>query len=409
MPATLRHRWFLAAAVTAILTATLFPISGGDPEPWLGCVLCGERGIADALINILLFLPLGAVLAAAGMSWARCFLVGALLSAGVEFAQLYIPGRDPSLGDVLFNTLGAGLGAALVPRAWSWLLPAGKQAARLCRAAAFGAAALCYVTGWLLAPALPRGDYATVWAPHFVHLAWYPGRVRDARIGDVGVPEGPIAGSAAVRDLLRSPKGFALHVAAIAGSRPGGLGGLLAVYDERSREVLLVGPDRDDLVFRLRTRATAWHLDQPDVRLPHALRSVAPGDLLDVTVYEVRGRYAMRVGSSDDAGLGPTVGSGWGMLMYPESLPAWLKTVLSVAWVAAMWLPAGLWARARGDGAMIGAAAAAGLLGAPTVLPLCPTPLLQWAAAGLGVFGGTATAVILRRRANSPAVPATSV
>lgn len=405
VPATLQQRWFLAAAVAAILSATLFPISGGDPEPWLGCVLCGERGIADALINVLLFLPLGAALAAAGMPWARCLLGGALLSAGVEFAQLYIPGRDPSLGDVLSNTLGAGLGAALIPRAWSWLLPAGNRAAWMCRAAALAAAALCYVTGWLLAPALPQGDYATVWAPHFVHLAWYPGRVRDATIGDVGVPEGAIAGSAAVRDLVRSPQGFALHVAAIAGSRPAGLGGLLAVYDERSREVLLVGPDRDDLVFRLRTRATAWHLDQPDVRLPHALRSVAPGDSLDVTVHERRGRYAMSVGSSDAEGLGPTVGSGWGILMYPESLPAPLKTVLTFGWVAAMWLPAGLWARTRRDGLTIAAAAVAGLLGAPALLPLCPTPLLEWAAAGLGVFGGAATAVTLRRRTVSPTVP----
>src|SRR5438477_1941760 len=124
MPATLQQRWFLAAAVAAILSATLFPISGGDPEPWLGCVLCGERGIADALINVLLFFPLGAALAATGMPWARCLLGGALLSAAVEFAQMYIPGRDPSLGDVLSNTLGAGLGAALMPMARSWQLPA---------------------------------------------------------------------------------------------------------------------------------------------------------------------------------------------------------------------------------------------------------------------------------------------
>src|SRR5204862_1186582 len=201
-----------------------------------------------------------------GMPWTRCLLGGALLSAAVEFAQLYIPGRDPSLGDVLANTLGAGLGAAVIPTAWSWLLPAGKRAAWMCRAAALAAAALCYVTGWLLAPALPRGDYATVWAPHFVHLAWYPARVRDATIGDVGVPEGAIAGSTAVRDLLRSPQGFTVHVAAIAGSRPASLGGLLDGYDERSRDKLLVGPARADLMFRLRAHAAAGPLAQPDVR-----------------------------------------------------------------------------------------------------------------------------------------------
>ncbi len=105
----------------------------------------------------------------------------------------------------------------------------------------------------------------------------------------------------------------------------------------------------------------------------------------------------MSVGTSDADGLGPTVGSGWGILMYPESLPALLKTVLTFGWVAAMWLPAGLWVRTRRDGLTIGAAAVAGLLGAPALLPLCPTPLLLWAAAALGVFGGTTTAMILRR------------
>ena len=46
--------------------------------------------------------------------------------------------------------------------------------------------------------------------------------------------------------------------------------------------------------------------------------------------------------------------------------------------------------------------AVAGLLGAPALLPLCPTPLLLWAAAALGVFGGTTTAMILRRLYAAP-------
>src|SRR5258706_11764560 len=105
----------------------------------------------------------------------------------------------------------------------------------------------------------------------------------------------------------------------------------------------------------------------------------------------------MGVGSSDAEGLGPTVGSGWGILMYPESLPAPLKTVLTFGWVAAMWLPAGLWARTRRDGLAIAAAAVAGLLGAPALLPLCPTPLPEGAAAR---HSG--------RRAGAPSTPATA-
>lgn len=395
------HRWLLIASVVAVLAATLSPIAGEEPEHWLSCVVCGDRGIADVLVNVLLFLPLGAALAAAGVPLRRCVLGGALLSAGVELAQLYLPGRDPSLGDVVSNSLGSGLGAALVATAPHWLLPAHTQAARLSRAAALAAAALCYVTGWLLAPAPPRRLYFALWTPNIGHLEWYRGRVRDATIGDVRIPAGPIANSAAVRELLLSSQAFSLRVRAIAGPRTAALGGLLAVYDERGREILLLGPDRDDLVFRVRTRAAALRLDQPDIRLPNALRSTASGDPLDVAVLGRRGRYAITVNSKAATGLGFTAGNGWAVLMHPETLPAWLKALLNLAWVGAMWAPAGFWAGTRRDGWVAAGAVTAGLLGAPAVTPLCATPLLQWAAAGLGGLAGAGVRLVLERRSRS--------
>jgi len=50
----------------------------------------------------------------------------------------------------------------------------------------------------------------------------------------------------------------------------------------------------------------------------------------------------MTVNSSVADGLGFTVGSGWALLMYPETLPAWLKALLSLAWVVAVWVRAGV-------------------------------------------------------------------
>jgi VanZ like protein len=392
------HRWFVIASAAVILAVTLLPVAGEEPERWLACVVCGERGIADVLVNVLLFLPFGAALAAAGVRPQRCVLGGALLSAGVEFAQLSIPGRDPSLGDVVSNTVGSGLGAVLVATAPYWLLPPRAQAARLSWAAALAAAALGYATGWLLTPTLPQAHYFSLWTPNLGHLEWYRGHVRDAMIGEVRIPAGPIANSAAVRELLLSPQGFSLHVRAIAGPRTAELGALVAVYDEHGREILLLGPERDDLVFRLRTRATALRLDQPDLRLPDVLRAVAPGDPLDVTVLGRRGRYSMTVGSSGGAGLGFTVGSGWAVLMYPEALPAWLKALLSLAWVGAMWVPAGFWARTRQDGWVTAGALTAGLLAVPAITPLCATPILQWGAAGLGALAGVIARLVLERR-----------
>jgi len=399
------HRSLLVASVAAILAATLSPIAGEELERWFGCVVCGERGTADVLVNVLLFLPLGAALAAAGMPLRRAMLGCALLSAGVEFAQLYIPGRDPSLGDIVFNTVGSGLGAVLVATAPFWLLPARPRRSQLSRAAAVAAAALCYLTGWLLAPALPERQYFALWTPNLGHLEWYRGRVWEASIGDLQIPTGPLRNSSAVRDLLLAPEGFSLRVRALAGPRTAALGALVALYDETEREILLLGPDRDDLVFRVRTRAAAWRLDEPDIRVSNALRSVAPGDSLDVTVRGSRGRYSMAVNSTGRSGLGFTVGSGWALLMYPEALPGWLRTFLTLAWVAALWAPAGFWARTRSDVWIAGGALAVALLGAPAVMPLRATPLLQWAAAGLGGLAGAALHLVLERY--PPARPST--
>jgi len=398
------QRPLLIASVIAILAATLFPIAGAESERFIACLVCGERGIADVLVNILLFLPFGAALAAGGVSLLRCGLAAAFLSASVEFAQVWIPGRDPSLGDVASNTLGGGLGAVLVATAPYWLRPPRAQAARLSWAAALASAAVCYGTGWLLTPAPPESQYIDLWTPKLAHVELYRGRVLDAMIGEVRIPAGPIANSAAVREALRSSEGFSLRVRAVAGPRTAAVSALVAVFDQNRREILLLGADRDDLMFRLRTRAITWRLDQPDIRLVSALRAVAPGDSLDVTVHGRRGRYAVTVNSSGVGALGFTVGSGWALLMYPQSLAPWLKALLSLAWVAALWVPAGFWARTRRDGWVTGAALVAALLGAPAVTPLRATPFLQWATAGLGALAGAVARRAIARRA-TPAPP----
>ncbi len=75
----------------------------------------------EAVANVLLFIPLGAALALRGVSVRKAALYGSLLSVTVECMQLlFVPGRTPSLDDVLLNTVGAMAGGALV----SAVLPA---------------------------------------------------------------------------------------------------------------------------------------------------------------------------------------------------------------------------------------------------------------------------------------------
>jgi VanZ family protein len=83
--------------------------------------------VSDVLGNVLLFTPLGAVLAGAlagrrdrsgapeRSAAVRLFGatgLGVLLSTAIEVVQLRIPGRATDVDDVIFNTLGALVGAS---------------------------------------------------------------------------------------------------------------------------------------------------------------------------------------------------------------------------------------------------------------------------------------------------------
>src|SRR5207302_6704601 len=253
MPLPPARTRFLTAALLAILEATLWPFPGQEPEGFISCIACGDHATSDVLLNILLFAPLGAALALELSSVTRCALSAALLSATIELAQLYIPGRDSSLGDVLSNTLGGTLGAPFTRMAVLWLLPSPARAARLSRTAALAAAAVCWATGVLLTPTFPDAPYYGQWTPSLAHLELYHGRVLAAMLSGLPITPGPIPDSRLVRERLAAPQGFSLRVRAVAGPRTPALAPLFAIYDDHERELVLLAPDRDDLVLRVRT------------------------------------------------------------------------------------------------------------------------------------------------------------
>lgn len=104
-----------------ILVATLYPFELSRDLP--AAVTRGlsgffrPHGASDFLRNIVLFVPLGALLLfgragerALPQALGRVALLGASFSVAIEFAQLLFP-RDSSVFDVLANTAGAILGA----------------------------------------------------------------------------------------------------------------------------------------------------------------------------------------------------------------------------------------------------------------------------------------------------------
>lgn len=386
------HRSPVWAAGAALLVAalTLFP-TGDALEPLALCLLCGERGLADAILNVFLFVPFGAALALRGVAPARAVLLGAALSGGVEVLQHFVPGRDPSPADLLFNTLGTAAGFAVLRAAPRWLAPPPGGAGRFSGGAVALALGFLLAGGLLLAPALPRAVYYGQWTADLGYLERYRGRVVAASVGDVEVPSHRMEReSPRLRSLLQA--GAPVRVEAVAGPPPPALAPVFSVYDHLRREVVLVGADREDAVFRYRTLGTALKLDQPDLRVPGAFGGVAAGDPLRLAVYRDGPGYCVQVDDARSCSLGFTVADTWTVLLFPARLPPGGRRLVGLLWLAALFLPAGLRVRGRRQTLATGAAVAAGLLLLPAAAGLLATPPSAVLAALAGMGAGALAA-----------------
>lgn len=388
-PTPRASRLVLVLGVFIVLAATLGPQYGPEPVPTGLCLLCGSRGLADAILNVVLFLPVGVGLGMRGWPQRRSYLAGALFSASIELSQLFIPGRDASLADVLFNTFGTAVGVLAVRTAGSWLRPRGRVSRQLSMAATIVALAVLAVSGYLMRYALPGSVYYGQWTPPLGHLEWYRGRVVSAFIGPLAIPPHRLADSEAVRSRLQSED--TLTVIAIAGPRPAALASLLSIYDEQQREIVLLGPDRDDLVFRYRALARSVRLDQPDVRVADALRRVEPGDTLQLRVWRSGDAHCISHASQTTCGLGHTPGRGWALLVAKALMHDW-AIVLDYIWLGGLAFLPGFWARDRYNVAASAGVLLLGILAIPAVTVFLPASaaeaLALFAGFGLGVGAG---------------------
>jgi hypothetical protein len=379
-------RGLLAAAVVAILGVTLLPVSGADPAPFSDCLICGGRGVADATLNVILFMPLGAAFALLGYSWRHATLAALLLSLAIELTQVVVPGRDPSWGDLLFNTLGGTLGSiALGGLCRSFALP---QAARagLWFAAITGAVGVFALTGFLAQPALPSSTYYGQWAAYLGSEPWYHFHVVDASVADEPLPPRRLVRSDRVREILSS--GPRIDVSAIALPRSSPSRRVVGIYDANLREIVRLASTGPDLVLSYRMRATTLRLDQPQLRLDGVLRGIRAGDAVRVVISGQWQRPCVLVNRLSACTAGLTLGSGWRFLLDVAGLPTWLRSLVDAAWVFALALPVGLWSGSRSRAALGGAIVVFALLVLPAPLNLVATRPLELVGGVLGVALG---------------------
>jgi hypothetical protein len=393
-----RARLLLGAVVVLIAGATLFP-AGAPLDREFGCVICGDRGIADAINNVILFTPFGIALALAGARPRRAVLYGTLFSAVVELIQLGIPSRDPSLGDVILNATGS-IGGWALAASWSvWLRPGRRAAAWLSAGAGAAFLATITATGLLLAPSYPRTTYFAQWTPNLGNMEWYRGRVLEAHIGRLPLPSHELPRSHSVRSALL--RGDSLAIVAVAGPPPAGISSLFSIADDAQRQILLLGPDQSDLVYRYRTRAADVRLDRLQIRLDDMLDDVAAGDSLRVTLWQdARGFSCVRVNARERCGLGFDATAGWALLFFPDDLPGALLRLAGVSWIGLLALPFGFWARPGPLPAAGGILLVLALTAVPPLTGLLPTPVEAWVglAAGIGAGMGLWRVAVLGHR-----------
>ncbi|MGR9093417.1 MAG: VanZ family protein, partial [Gammaproteobacteria bacterium] len=117
-----------AGIASALIYGTLFPFSGWEQPPgflWTQFFAPEARlGIVDICINVAIYLPLGFVLIRLlphripqPFGVFITVISTALFSTSLELLQGYLPARVSSLYDVMFNIMGAALGAILATKA----------------------------------------------------------------------------------------------------------------------------------------------------------------------------------------------------------------------------------------------------------------------------------------------------
>ncbi len=388
------------AAIGAI---TLVPVPPSITLP-VTCIICGSLGGIDFVLNILLFVPLGMGVAILSGSARKTILAGLVLSLLVEAVQyFFISGRYASVGDVLTNTTGAGLGAWIVGPGVALFRCGGSRAVRPALAAGVLASALILATAWLLRPETPPAPQQVQWMVTRSSTEPFPGVLHAATLdghGIVAVQQlrphevvDPSTGTSRL-DLVISDVRKTTQRRAI----------ILRVAGWRG-EGLYTGQWRDALLFRTHQVANRWRFRPILLKLEGAFDTSVAGQITVAARSDPLGMEISVAPGGVATSLPRTVGLAW-TLVVPWDVavsPNWWP--VNAAWLAGLILPVGFFATRGGQGnpgqqrrtgwlALVLVAAV--LFLAPRVAGIGPTTILEWSGAGAGILGGVLLARLTR-------------
>jgi hypothetical protein len=403
------------ASIAAIGFATLLPDSDRAFTSHL-CLICGSRGGVDAVLNVLLFVPLGFGLALAGARAVPALPAICVASVVIESAQLFfISGRYASIGDVLTNTLGGVLGFALVRYASILLRPPPRLALTFSIGWCVVWLATQTISSFGFAPTFPESVYHGQIARRLGSFELFRGRVLSANIADIVIPDNRFEDSRRVRFLLS--RGATVGATVAGAGQTSGIAPIVRVADADQREIVLLAQDGEKLLFEVRTGAALLRLRAP----LFALSGVFPlgaggGRLTPVDTLRLSGRYlandirmnADRGSARNESRISVSAALGWTLVLpfqwfIEGTLAEWL---LGWTWTASLLIPLGYWAAntinpwqvrsLAGKPAFIVltvlAVLTTGLVLLPRAFGLSAAPLVDWSAAITGLIVGSTIA-----------------
>jgi hypothetical protein len=326
----------------------------------------------DVSLNLVLFIPLGAGLGLLGVRPVRALMVLALTTLTVEVLQLsLVVGRDASLSDLITNTIG-GTAGYWASRRWRDILHPSQKTSLI--VACLGAAAWLLIqgfTGFAFQRDLPPTVYYGQWAAELGQCERFTGEVVSVRLPATPLPGTRLASSPEVRSALLNPRSV-LEVRARSGQPTTGLAPIFSIFDDRQREIVLLGQDGRDLIYRVRTRTGGLGLRGPALRLREALPRDADFPFQLRASYRP-GQYDLETIGGTDSSTGTLVlSASWGWAMF---LPFDHAFGEEMPWLTMLWVGGLLFAVSYYAGH-------SGQLGRPTAVIM----LLILLAIGLGLI-----------------------
>jgi hypothetical protein len=394
-----------ALAVLFVANLTLWPTSVetlASPAPFLCLLGCGEETVRDVLSNILLFIPLG---------WAfshwmkRRTVVLTCLAVTIVIETLQataIPGRDPSLRDIVSDLAGGAVGTWLFAQ-WRVLVwPRPRMSLGLGGAAAAFWLLVLAVTGLGNRLVSSGAVWFGFWAPELAYYQQYRGQLLSVR-QDGWIPaNGRITASGPLREAIQRDS-FRLTVQVISGPKPSGPSLIFAIIDGDRRSQVLLGQERSAIWLRWRNRFEAWDLRGTTLRIPIS-PGISPGSPVTIETGRDHRNLVLRAssgGESAEVRVPQTVGLGWtSMLPFNLAISTEWK-VFNPIWLAGLILPLAYWfARGVGPAGLVSIVLIALGLGLglmPMLTGAAATTPPEWIGSSLGAALGAMTGYRSRR------------